>query len=50
MNSIAKSLHKEVSNFSSCKMNKIKERSYGENHSMAVSDQEKVKIKSVFNG
>jgi hypothetical protein len=31
-------------------MRKIKERSDGENHSMALSDQERVKIKSVSNG
>lgn len=36
--------------FSNCKMRKIKERSDGENHSMAISDQEKVKTKSIWNG
>jgi hypothetical protein len=36
--------------FYNYKMNKIKEISNGENHSMTVSDQEKLKIKIVSNG
>lgn len=44
-----KASNQESVKFSSCKMNNTRNRSDGENHSMAVSDLEKVKRKSVSN-